>query len=185
MVDYNYNTKAETRKRIIPKTIALEELVKILEITKHKHHKLAYRLGFFCCMRVNEICNLKQEDIDYERGFIFIKQGKGGKDRYVPIPEPMRRELKQIPIDIKKRALQHAFKKDAIKALNKNIHFHTLRHSGATHYLNVAKMDLRKIQQLLGHARIATTEIYTHVTPQNLKESFDAIWGEGQKKIKF
>ena len=159
----------------IPETITEEELIKILKAVKKKHHKIAFLLGFYAAMRISEIVNLKPEHIDRGQRLIRIKQAKGSKDRNIPIPPQAIRGLHNIPMKCGVRALQIAFKGYAKKILNKDLHFHILRHSGATHYLNKKKWSTRQVQQLLGHSKIQTTEIYTHVTPQVL---IDRMWEE-------
>lgn len=161
--------------RKIPETITHEEFLKILKAVKHKHHKIAFALGFYNCLRVSEIINLRQEHIDKGRRLLFIKQAKGKKDRNIPIAPEVINGLKYIPINISIRALQIAFKKIAKEVLGKNLHMHTLRHSGATYYLNVKKWDIRQLQVFLGHSRINITEIYTHINPQDL---INKMWGE-------
>lgn len=76
--------------------------------------------------------------------------------------------LKYIPIKCKIRALQVKFKEVAKKVLNKNLHFHTLRHSGITHYLVKKKWSSLEVQRLAGHSKITTTEIYAHINPEDL-----------------
>ena len=159
----------------IPDTISEEELIKILRATKKKHHKIAFVLGFYAAMRVSEIINLQQEHIDRGQRLIRIKQGKGGKDRNIPLPPQATRGLSYIPLKCGVRALEIAIKNYGKKVISKDIHFHTLRHSGATYYLNKKKWSTRQVQQLLGHSKITTTEIYTHVTPQVLIEK---MWEE-------
>jgi integrase len=163
------------KERKLPQVITLEEFEKILERTKKQEHRLAFKLGFLCCLRISEVLNLKQEDIDKNRGYLFIRQGKGKKDRYVPIAKPLEKDLKHIPIKLKKRALQHSINKISQETINKKIHFHTLRHSGATFYLSKG-MNLREVQQLLGHSRIDTTTIYTHISPSDLQNKFKELW---------
>lgn len=159
----------------IPEVITVEEFLKIIRATKVKHHRISFILGFFAAMRISEIVKLKQEDIDRGQRIIRIKQAKGKKDRNIPIPPEAIKGLTNIPIKCGVRALQYAFKNKAKKVLGKNLHFHQLRHSGATYYLNKKKWSTRQVQQLLGHSKIQTTEIYTHVTPQVLIEK---MWGE-------
>lgn len=157
----------------LPETISEEEFIKLFRATKNKKHKIAFLLGFYGAMRISEIIKLKQEDIDRGQRLIRIKQGKGKKDRNIPLPPQAVKGLSNIPIGIGVRALQIAFKNKAKKVLNKDLHFHQLRHSGATYYLNKKKWNTRQVQQLLGHSKIQTTEIYTHVTPQVL---IDKMW---------
>jgi len=168
--------------RKIPETITEEELIKILNKTKKNHHKLSYLLGFYQCLRVSEVISLKPEHIEKSQHIIKIKQGKGKKDRNITIIKPLKlnenavmNALKYLPVNVKRGALHKSFKKIAKEILNKDLHFHTLRHSGATWLLNKKKYDIRHIQQFLGHSHLQTTEIYAHVTPQTL---IDLEWGE-------
>jgi len=159
----------------IPETITEEEFLKILKATRKKHHKLAFILGFYGCMRVSEIINLKPENVDRGQRIIRIKQAKGHKDRNIPIPQQAVKGLSHLPIKCGVRALEIAFKNKSQKVLGKDLHFHTLRHSGATYYLNKKKWDIRHVQQLLGHSKLSTTAIYTHVSPELL---ISKMWEE-------
>jgi len=162
-----------TRK--IPETISEEELIKILNHTTSNKHKLAFLLGFYQAMRISEVVNLKPEHIKKGEHLIMIKQAKGNKDRHIPIIKPLKIRsttiqyaLNKLPVNLGIRALEIAFKKKAKDVLNKDLHFHCLRHSGATWLLNKKKWDIRQVQRFLGHSKIQTTEIYTHVNPQDL-----------------
>lgn len=161
--------------RKIPETVSNEEFLKIFRATKKKHHKAAFLLGFFGCLRISEVVSLEKDHIDRGRRLIKIKDSKYGNDRNIPLPPECTKALSQIPIKCGVRALQIAIKKYGKKILDRDIHFHTLRHSGATYYLNKKKWSTRQVQQLLGHSKIQTTEIYTHVTPQDLIEK---MWDE-------
>lgn len=163
------------KMRKLPTVIKLEEFIQILKVTKKPRHKTAFCLGFFCCLRVSEVVKLQQQDIDLGRKMLFIRQAKGSKDRYVPIPKPVVRALKHVPIQVTPRALQLAINKYSEKALGRKIKFHTLRHSGATHYMEQG-MDIRQIQQLLGHSNLNTTMIYTHVSPEGVLNKMEEIW---------
>ena len=159
--------------RKIPNTISEEELLKIIDVAKKRDHKVAYYLGFYQCLRVSEICKLRKEDIDMASGFLHIKQAKGNKDRDIPIMDKVKHHLRYVPIKVGVRALERAIKRHSKKSIGKDIHPHTLRHSGATYYLNEKGIDIRYIKDLLGHARISTTDIYLHTTPLNLKKAFE------------
>ena len=162
--------------RKLPQILTEEEFNSILAITKKNHHKLAFKLGFICGLRVSEIIKLEQRDVDYNRRLLFIRQAKGSKDRYVPFPPQFARGLKGVPIKCGIRALQLKFKEKVLQAnIQKDLHFHSLRHSCATNYLNKG-MDIVQVQQLLGHSRIDTTSIYLHVSPDQVKDKIDEIW---------
>jgi site-specific recombinase XerD len=159
--------------RVLPKTISEKEFLDtIKKIPPNKKYiRLAFMLGFYECMRISEVINLRPEHIDKNRGFIHILAGKGNKDRDIPIMKPVASGLRYLPIKIGVRALQKQFKK-----YFPLYHFHTLRHSGATYYLNDKGLNLRQVQQLLGHSRIDTTQIYTHITPNKMREVFESLW---------
>jgi integrase len=152
----------------LPEIITEEELIKLNKATKKKTHKLAFALGFYECMRISEIVNLKPEDIDYNLKLIWIKQGKGSKDRKIPIAPEVMRGLKHLPVQCGIRALESKFKKISKQVLNKDLHFHCLRHSGITYYLVNKRWSSLEVQRLAGHSKIATTQIYTHINPQDL-----------------
>lgn len=160
----------------LPSTISEEELIKILKITDSNKHKAAFTLGFYQAMRISEIVDLRPWHWDEKRGFMNIKDAKGGKDRDIPLMKPAKKALKHIPVGIGIRALQKAINKYSLQGIGRKIKFHTLRHSGATWYLNVKKVPIRYIQILLGHSSISTTQIYTHVNPSDLQKEFDALW---------
>jgi len=165
----------EGKARKIPNTITESELLEIVNHTDKKHHKLAFLLGFYNCLRVSEVVKLRKEDVDDGRKLLLIRQAKGNKDRNIPIAKEVYRFVKYIPIPCGVRALEIIFKQKGKEILNKDVHFHSLRHSGATHYLNVKKWDIRQVQVFLGHSNISTTQIYTHVSPADLTK---LMWGD-------
>ena len=139
-------------------------------------------------LRLQEGTHIKVRDIDSGRGMLHVRHGKGGKDRYVPLPERTVELLREywvthrnpawmfpsegrVHIDLRsstepmhKSTVQHAFRA-ALKEtrINKAASVHTLRHSWATHLLE-AGVNLRLIQEYLGHSSPTTTSIYTHLT---------------------
>lgn len=172
--------------RKIPEVIQEEDFIKILQSVKNPKKRLAYMLGFYQAMRVSEVVKLQSDNIDYGQHLIKIKQAKGSKDRNIPIVKPLllreqevKLALKHLPIGTTDRALQISFKAIAKKILQKDYHFHTLRHSGATWLLNKKKWDIRQVQRFLGHSKIQTTEIYTHVSPDDL---IALEWGDSLPK---
>ncbi len=163
-------------KQKLPEIITEEELNKILKATKKNHHRLAFALGFYQCMRVSEIVNLKPENVNKQTKLLLIKNAKGGKDRNIPIAPEVMRGLKNLPIGIGIRGVQRMFKRMAKKVLDRDdISIHTLRHSGITFYLTKKKWNSLLVQRLAGHSKIATTQIYTHINPEDL---VDRMWEE-------
>ncbi len=148
--------------------------------------KMALTWIYCCGLRLSEAIHMKVQDIDSARMLIWVRGGKGGKDRGVPLPvktlELLRSywQLKRptgwlfpgrtLEGAISPSALQRAFK-DALRqsGIQKKATVHSLRHSYATHLLERG-VDLRVIQQLLGHTCPATTSIYTHLTEKILRD---------------
>lgn len=157
--------------RKIPFTITEAEFLDGLKAVKNPRHQLALRLGFYQCMRKSEVIKLRGEDVDLQRGYIHIKEAKGAKDRDVPIHPNVARWLKHLPVGIGDRGLLKMCRRYFPK-----LKFHGLRHSGATYMLNEKRVDIRMIQDYLGHENLSTTQIYTHITPQNLKKVLEEAW---------
>lgn len=160
--------------QVIDKDYMLDRISKIDNLK----HRSIISLTFGTGMRVSEICNLKIEDIDSKKMIIYVKQAKGRKDRIVPISqynlELLRFYYKQYrpkvylfngQLDLK---YSHgSCNKIVKKYLGECYHFHVIRHSYATTLLE-SGVDLRYIQDLLGHNSSKTTEIYTHVSLKKL-----------------
>ncbi|AUC14837.1 tyrosine recombinase XerD [Tenacibaculum sp. SZ-18] len=182
--------------RTLPDVLSNEEISKIIQTIDLSHpqgerNRTILETMYGCGLRVSELINLKLSDLFFEEGFIKIK-GKGNKVRFVPIHSSTMNYIhiylneirnKLIPAkqdsDIlflnrrgKRLTRQMIFiilKDLCTKAnINKNVSPHTLRHSFAT-YLLKEGVDLRAIQQLLGHESITTTEIYVHLDASYLK----------------
>lgn len=164
--------KPETKHRtprVLPEVLTEKELQEVIKVTNNPKHKLAFALGFYQAMRVSEVASLQPENINKGQKLILIKQAKGKKDRNIPIAPEVMNGLKHLPVGVGVRALQISFKKSLKKALDRDdLHFHSLRHSGCTHYLTAKKWDIREVQRFAGHSKISTTELYTHISPQNL-----------------
>ena len=107
------------------------------------------------------------KDMIYDN-IIHLKNCKCGKDRNIPLAPEVEPYLDALPIDISTRSLELAFKRIAKKVTGKDLHFHCLRHSAGTHYLNEKKWNIRMVQEFLGHSDLSTTEIYTHINPAQL-----------------
>jgi len=167
------------RKKKLPVWVSEEDLLAIMKVSKHKHHKFAYMMGFYGGLRISEVLNLEPRDIDEERGTMLIREGKGGKDGIARLPPFFRKEMYELmPLKklLKVRALQKAFMKDCNESgvINKKptVHFHSLRHGFCTHAVEQG-IDITRVQVLARHENIATTNIYTHLNPKIALEEFD------------
>ncbi|HUW43721.1 MAG TPA: site-specific tyrosine recombinase/integron integrase [Bacillota bacterium] len=175
--------KKETR---IPVVLTKDEIKRLLEALPNKKSKLMVSLIYACGFRVSELINLKAIDLDFEEGTGYVRQAKGRKDRSFNIPQKMLTKLQKQAKNQKELNEQYLFTgpkgrltdrniqkivKLATKraGIEKGVHPHTLRHSFATHLLENG-IDIRKIQELLGHADLSTTQIYTHVSTEELKK---------------
>ena len=185
-------------KKSLPKTLSIEEIDKLLDINLTDsfsfRNKAMLELMYSSGLRVSELINVKIHDIDTSNCIIRI-MGKGSKERIVPLGDYAIRYielyLKEYREKLIKKELndylflnnhgtkmtrQGFFKILKALAKEKNIKTefspHTLRHSFATHLLN-GGADLRSIQEMLGHSDISTTQIYTHVSKEKIKENYN------------
>jgi len=171
-------TTRTNKRKPLPSYLTEEEFLKLNKLVKQKHHKLAFLLAFSSGLRVSEIVKLQKEDLDLLGRKIFIRSGKGGKDRVVPLPKGFPEEyLKFIPLKIGVRALEISFKNYLRKAKihKSNIHFHSLRHSFAIRCMERG-IPLNQIQLMLGHESITTTSIYLKVNPQEALRKYEELW---------
>ncbi len=168
----------------LPEVLTREEVKKMFDAVSNEKHKLVLGLLYSSGLRVSELCGLKVKDIDFNEGVLWVRGGKGGKDRMVIISKKILEILKRFVKDknpedyvfsskgkpITPRAVQKIVSNAARKAgISKKVTPHTLRHSFATHLLEQGE-DIRKIQELLGHSNLSTTQIYTHISKEELKK---------------
>ncbi len=167
------------RVKKLPVVLSVNEVRTILSSIRKQPVRVALTLIYSCGLRVSEAARLKVEDIDGERRLLWVRNGKGGKDRSVPLSEPTLVQLRAFWQTTKAKGwffpgqdgehiniatLQGGFKAALRESgVNKSASVHTLRHSIATHLFECG-VDIRIIQKMLGHESITTTCIYTHLT---------------------
>lgn len=187
------------REAKLPVVLSLAEVRSLLESVRRPRYRICLSTIYACGLRVQEGVHLQVKDIDGERQLIHVCHGKGGKDRYVPLPQPILEMLRRYwvthrnpiwlfpssfgvkgnlaaavaPINVK--GVQVAFQKALQQSgIQKAATVHTLRHSWATHLLE-AGVNLRMIQAYLGHSSPTSTAIYTHLTQKSNEQATATI----------
>lgn len=180
-ISFKITIKFAKRPRKLPTILTHHEIMEIICTLQNLKHKLIIALAYGAGLRVSEITNLKTKHLNFEERKIFIQQSKGAKDRITILPEPILNDLQEFTAKADKddyvftsqrggklstRTLQKTFKKALQKSnLSKDASFHSLRHSFASRLVN-SNVNLRIIQELLGHKSIKTTQIYTQIEPE-------------------
>jgi integrase/recombinase XerD len=187
------------KEKRLPVILTVEEVRRILAVIRLLRYKACLTTIYSCGLRIKEAVHLQVRDIDSARMMVHVRLGKGGQDRYVPLPQPTLDLLRQywtthhnsvwlfpavgrggigertatVPMPLS--SVQQAFRaalKDA--GITKDARVHTLRHSYATHLLE-AGVNLRQIQAYLGHHSVQTTSAYTHLTQISKTQACEAI----------
>ncbi|MBS3074905.1 tyrosine-type recombinase/integrase [Candidatus Pacearchaeota archaeon] len=189
--DPTSGVKRPKNEKKIPTVLTKEEVIKLIDTAFTKKSRLIMQMLYSSGLRVSELVNLKPGDLDLNENTGWVRSGKGKKDRMIILAKKLSSKLKKylekrknwkyVFSEVKPlttRNIQKIIQKAAIKAgINKHVHCHTLRHSYATHLLENGT-DIRKIQLLLGHSSLTTTERYTHVSSTELKKissPFDSL----------
>ena len=189
----------------LPNTLTEDEVDKLLDIELKDvfgyRNKAMLEVLYATGLRVSELVNLKMENIDFE-GDIIRTFGKGNKERVIPIGEYARYYLDLYLNNYRYELLKHGNNEYVFlnnhgnnmtrvgffkiiknianeKGINKEISPHVLRHSFASHLLKHGA-DLRTIQELLGHSNVSTTQIYTHISNEELKENYKNYHPHGE-----
>ena len=178
--------------RTLPVVLSREEVARLIAAAPSLKYQTALSIAYGTGLRTSEVIALKVSDIDSQRMTLRVEQGKGDKDRYAMLSPVLLERLRSWwrvahaqgkmlpngwlfpglnPIDpLSTRQLNRAIHAAAEAAqIDKRVSMHTLRHSFATHLLE-QKVDIRLIQVLLGHKKLETTTIYTHVATEILRE---------------
>ncbi|MBN2611720.1 MAG: tyrosine-type recombinase/integrase [Bacteroidales bacterium] len=163
----------------LPSVFSREEIAAIINSEDNLKHKLIIAIGYSCGLRRSEIQNLHTADIDLKRNVVFIRKGKGKKDRYTILSPKLKEYIREYiesekpgdyffkgakpgePYSVESMA---SVLKDAAKSagIHRRVHLHMLRHSFGTHLLEDG-YDIRYVQELLGHSNLKTTQRYTHI----------------------
>lgn len=190
--------ESPTCPKKIPDYLTIKEVDALLDInlkTPYDYRNKAMLETLYATgMRVSELISLRIQDIDLQEDFVHVF-GKGDKDRFIPINESAHNSLKTYinehrPTLLKTKNSEYLFINNrmqrisrqgffkilkalcAQKGIQKDVYPHMLRHSFATHLLNHGA-DLRIVQELLGHADISTTQIYTHISDEKKRDDYN------------
>lgn len=198
-IEINPFNKIKTPKTpsSLPVFISEAELIQILDKVENQLHKDIFTTAYFTGMRLNEILNMKWDWIDFNQKLIIIKNSdqfltKTKQERVIPIHQRIEKILKPrftfnkekenqfvfyrvAGIKLNSEFISKQFKKAARQAkLNPKVHFHTLRHSFASALVQ-RKVDIYTVQKLLGHNKIQTTQIYSHLQKENLSQAVNLL----------
>lgn len=179
------------RHRKLPVVLSQEEVERVLNVVKNLKHRCLLMVTYSGGLRVGEVVRLRVEDIDGKRKLVHVHFAKGEKERYTLLGDATLEELRVywkeyhptkwlFPSQrecgyLSEQSAENVFKEAATKAgIVKKVSIHALRHSFATHLLE-SGVDLRYIQELLGHASAKTTEIYTHVSSKAIERIVNPV----------
>lgn len=181
--DLTQNIERPKKEKKLPEILTKEEIKRLIESANTKKSKLIIQFLYSTGLRVSELVNLKVQNINLIEKTGKVTKGKGSKDRMFILSEKIVQEIQSYLNEhpqnlylfsetkpLTTRNIQKIIKNAAKAAqINKKVTPHTLRHSYATHLLE-SGTDIRIIQTLLGHENLNTTQIYTHVSTEELKK---------------
>ncbi len=180
------------KEKKLPEVLSQDEVLKLIDSTDTLKSRLIISFLYSTGLRVSELVNLKLDDINFKEKTGWVRRGKGSKDRLFAISENLAGELQEYINDkgiereyvfskekpLTTRNIQKIIQGTRKRAnINKKVTPHTLRHSFATHLLEQGT-DIRVIQAMLGHASLSTTQVYTHISSEQIKRvknPFDSL----------
>ena len=177
------NLKTPKIPKNIPDVLSKEEVRSLINNAGSKKTRLIIKFLYSTGLRVSELVHLKLNNLNLKTGESWVRSGKGNKDRFFKLPDSLTKELENYIKDLKSeylfpgkkgnlstRNIQKILQKAGERAgIKKRVSPHQMRHAYATHLLNEG-VDIRLIQELLGHSQLSTTQIYTHVSKEQLKK---------------
>lgn len=178
----------------LPVVLSKREVKLFLKAPKCLKHRLVLGMLYGCGLRCFELCNIQLKDLDFDREMLHVRQGKGRKDRYVPLSQMLIRGLKKYiatehptkwcfngknkkgnAVALSRRGVQWIVRQTRERSgINKEITSHSLRHSYATHLLEMG-LDIITIKDLLGHACIQSTIVYLNVAKLGRQRAFSPL----------
>jgi site-specific recombinase XerD len=178
------------RPRVLPRVLSTEEVVRFLNAAEPGRERVLFQVAYACGLRISELLHLQVNDIDSGRMVVLVRQGKGAKDRLVPLSARLLEELRAywtsdrpqpwlFPGGVRRRSPQPLCSATVQRlchtvvgraGLGPRISPHTFRHSYATHLLE-AGVDLVTLQTILGHTSLQTTAHYLHVSTHRLRQT--------------
>lgn len=196
--DFSNQIETMSTRLTLPKTLDIKTVVDLIESIKPEdpksiRNRLIFEFLYGTGCRISELVNTDLQDIDFESNVVKIRFGKGSKQRVIPLGTNLKKSIESYVIQVRnnlekskktdslllnakgqrltRQSIWTVINKYALENGIKDLTPHTLRHAFATHLLE-GGADVRVVQELLGHSSINTTQIYTHVTVDKLRETF-------------
>lgn len=185
LTEGNFSYIRPKKEKKLPNVLSVGEVKALLGSVGNLKHRAILLLTYSSGLRVSEVVRLRYRDLEQGRGVLHVRQGKGRKDRMTLLSEQAMIVVSEYVAryqpdhwlfpgqdpsrPITERSVQKMFEKALLDAgIKRDVSLHSLRHSFATHLLE-GGIDIRYIQELLGHRNVQTTEIYTHVAVKNIR----------------